>query len=153
MGRRLCASLEMYWHFHHAIEMASSRSTEGDVLTLLCVVRGYHVYKDIWDPYLGDDFTTKYQKNNPHDKYAIAVLPVDAKVAKIVGHLPMEISKECCFVLHGGTIAGEVTGRRRKTIEPCGGMEIPCELTFRHTEKMLEKLKLAIRRKYEHTPR
>ncbi len=31
---------------------------------------------------------------------------------------------------------------------------IPCELTFRHTEKkMLEKLKRAIRSKYEYTPR
>ncbi len=130
-------------------------STEGEVLRLLCIVRGYHVYKAIWDLYLGDDFTTKHQKNNPHDKYAIAVLLVDAKVAEIVGHLPMEISKECClFVLHRGTIAGEVTGTRRKTIEPCGGMEIPCELTFRHTEKkMLEKLKRSIRSKYEYTPR
>ena len=90
--------------------MASATSTEADVSVyrLLCVVRGYHVYKAIWDPYLGDEFTTKHEKNNPRDKYAIAVLPIDAKVAKIVGHLPMEISKECClFVLHGGTITGE----------------------------------------------
>ncbi len=29
------------------------------------------------------DFSSKHQKNNPHDKYAITVLPVDAKVAKI----------------------------------------------------------------------
>ncbi len=34
-----------------------------------------------------DDFSTKHQRNSPHDKYAIAVLPVDVKVAKIVGHL------------------------------------------------------------------
>ena len=40
-------------------------------------VRGYHVCKDVWDPYLGDGFTTKHKRNNPHDKYAVAVLPVD----------------------------------------------------------------------------
>ena len=35
-----------------------------------------------------------------HDKHAVAVLPVDAKSKKIVGHLPREITKECClFVL------------------------------------------------------
>ncbi len=56
--------IRTYWDLHHAIEMAS---TEGDVLRILCVVRGYHVYKAIRDPYLGDEFTTKHQKNNPHE--------------------------------------------------------------------------------------
>ena len=37
------------------------------------VVRGYHVYKDVWELYLGGDFTTKHQRNNPHDKYAALV--------------------------------------------------------------------------------
>ncbi len=121
-------------------------------LKLMCVVRGYHVYKDVWDPYLEDDFTTKHQRHNPHDKYAVAILPVDAKTKTIVGHLPKEISKECClFILHGGTITGVVKGRRRKTLEPCGGMEIPCELTFRHPKKkILDKLKLCIARKYQY---
>ncbi len=40
--------------------MASS----SDVLRLPCVVRGYHVYKAMWDPYLGDDFSTMHQRNN-----------------------------------------------------------------------------------------
>ena len=46
--------------------MASATSTEADVSVyrLLCVVRGYHVYKAIWDPYLGDEFTTKHEKNS-----------------------------------------------------------------------------------------
>ena len=74
--------------------------------------------------YLGDEFTTKHQKNNPHDKYAIAVVAVDVESKSIVGHLPKEISKECClFILHGGMITGIVEGRRCKTIEPCGGMD------------------------------
>ncbi len=46
---------------------------------------GYHVCKAMWDPYLGDDSSTKHQRNNPHDIYAIAVMPVDVKVAKSVG--------------------------------------------------------------------
>ena len=37
-------------------------------------VRAYHVYKDVWDPYLGDGFT-KHDRNN--SQYAVAVLPVD----------------------------------------------------------------------------
>ena len=28
-------------------------------------------------PHLVDGFTTKHERNNPHDKYAVEVLPVD----------------------------------------------------------------------------
>ena len=53
-------------------------SGDVDEWNMLCVVRGYHAYKDVWDPFLEDDFKTKHQRRNPHDKYAVAVLPVDA---------------------------------------------------------------------------
>ena len=122
---------------------------------LMCVVRGYHVYKDVWDPYPEEDFVTKHQRRNPHDKYAVAVMPVDAKSETIVGHLPREISKECClFMYHGGTIMGVVKGRRRKTVEPFSGMEVPCKLVFRHAKKkILDKLKLCIAQKYQYRER
>ena len=72
---------------------------------LLCVVWGYHFYKDVWDPYLEDVFTTKHERLNHHDKYAIAVLPADTKDTMVVDHLPKEISKDCClFILHGGPL-------------------------------------------------
>ena len=41
---------------------------------LLCVVRGYHAYKDVWDSVLEDQFKTKHQKQNSHDKYTMAVV-------------------------------------------------------------------------------
>ena len=50
-----------------------------DEWRFVCVVRGYHIYKDMWDPYLGNGFTTKHEQNNLHDKYAVAVLPVDPR--------------------------------------------------------------------------
>ena len=110
-------------------------------------VQGYHVYRVVWDTYLGDYFTTKHERNNHHDKYAVAVIQADSESSGIVGHLLRENSKICClFLLHGGTITGTVTGRRRKTTEPCGGMEIPCELVLKHKKwKTLEKLKQALR--------
>ena len=84
-----------------------SMAGSGDVWKLLCVVRGYHIYKDVWDPYLEDEFTTKHQRFNHHDQYAIAVVLVDMKDKMVVGHLPREISKECClFILHRGSIIG-----------------------------------------------
>ena len=43
-----------------------------DVWKLLCVVRGYHVYKDVWDPYLEDEFTIAYKRalsGSPHRSF------------------------------------------------------------------------------------
>ena len=98
--------------------MNESRNEEK----LSCVVRGYDVYKWIWEPCIVDCFTTKHEKNNAHDKYAIAVLPVNEEKI-VVGHLSKEISKECCHsVLHDGSIVGEVTDRRCRTLEAYGGM-------------------------------
>lgn len=127
--------------------MAESSSTEvRHEVKIPSAVRGYHVYKDVWDPYLDDTFTTKHERANSHDRYAMAVIPDDVKRKRTVGHLPREISKVCClFVLRGGSITGRVTGRRRKTTAPCGGMEIPCELVFKHHQrKILDKLKTVI---------
>ena len=68
-------------------------------------------------------FTTKHEKNNAYDKYAIAVLPVNEEEKIVVGHLSKESSKECClFALHGGSIVGEVTDSKCRTLESYGGM-------------------------------
>ena len=48
----------------------------------------------------------------------------------------LEISKECClFIHHGGSITDVVKGRRHKTLDPCGGMKVLCEVTFRHSKE------------------
>ena len=118
-----------------------------------CAVRGYHVYQFSWEPSVGDHFTTAHERNNYHDKYTVAVFPVDCKESDIAGHLPREISKVCClFLLRGGVISGVVAGRHRKTVEPCGGLEVPCELTFTHrSSRKVERLKQLVQEQY--TPR
>ena len=104
------------------------------------------MYKEIWSPFIGDTFASKHERSNAHDRYVMAVVPDDMKRKRTVGHLPKEISKICClFVLRGGIIIGKVTGARTRTRADCGGMEIPCELTFKHhNKKVLDKLKLLI---------
>ena len=49
---------------------------------LLCVVMGYHAFKDVWDPALEDQFRTNNQKHNSHDKYAMAVVPVNTPASR-----------------------------------------------------------------------
>ena len=34
-----------------------------DMWKLLCIVKGYRAYKEMWDSHLEDEFTTKYQLN------------------------------------------------------------------------------------------
>ena len=71
----------------------------------LGVVRGYHVHKDVWDPYLVDGFTTKHERNDPHDKYAMVLLSVSGcKEQKNSGTVSERGSKESfLFILDGGT--------------------------------------------------
>ena len=52
-------------------------------------VRGYHVYKDIWNAALGEELQCQRERGNSSDLYAVAVL----KDRTIVGHLPRKMTK------------------------------------------------------------
>ena len=54
-------------------------------------VIGYHVYKDIWTPTLGEKLSTVTETENHHDKHDVKVL----KDNKVVGHVPRDISHFC----------------------------------------------------------
>ena len=61
------------------------------------MVRGYHVYKSIWDAAACDDDILPCEKEvgNPHDPSSIAV----KKGTDIIGHMPRKISKEGTVVV------------------------------------------------------
>jgi len=85
-------------------------------------VRGYHVYKVVWKPAIGDTLQADQELDNEVDKFAVKVV----KNNEIVGHLPREYSQILWyFIARGGKICVEVTGRRRHCKQLCGGMEIP----------------------------
>ena len=57
-------------------------------------VRGYHVYKDVWSPLIGEEcFECRYEKGNEQDEFAIAVYLNDLCQDIIVGHIPHNLSK------------------------------------------------------------
>ena len=58
-------------------------------VTVLCVIRGYHVYKEVWNPSIGEAFVCFAEEENSHDRKAVAVTCAEGYV---VGHLPREIS-------------------------------------------------------------
>ena len=93
------------------------------------VIRGFHIYKDIWDPEVGELLVCRQEYGNLYDPYAASVIRGDNV---IVGHVPQKISSLCYFFLRkNGTILCQVMGRRCHSMDlPQGGMEVPCTLMF-----------------------
>lgn len=60
------------------------------------VIRGYHIYKDIWEPFLGKTLSHKQEFGNIHDPYSVSVQRADSTAAfTIVGHVRRTISSVC----------------------------------------------------------
>ena len=67
------------------------------------VVRGFHVYKDIWTPIL---HPTQQEHGNP----AVSNLKDDL----ILGHIPKELSRICWhFITRDGEVTCKITGHRQ----------------------------------------
>jgi len=114
------------------------------VLNVDTTVRGYHVYRTVWDPSPGECFVVLHQPGKDQDRHAMAVYGMD-EPGQIVGHLPCEISKISHYATrHDGKIMREVTGSRRYCRE-VGGMEIPCILQFSGTLRNVQILRQAIK--------
>lgn len=110
--------------------MSHGRGTKATAnqFTVKCTVHGHHVYKRIWTPQLGEWLETVCKVDNEHDKYAVAVHLCNSATT-----IPREITCTCHFFINSkGEIIGEMSGRRRRCTAPCGGLEVPCLLTFYH---------------------
>ena len=59
------------------------------------MVRGYHVYKDVWDAVVGDELQCIRETSNRHDPFAVAVV----KNMIVVGHVPRKLSAMCSLFL------------------------------------------------------
>jgi len=45
-----------------------------EMFTFASVVRGYHVYQDVWKPLIGGKLVAKREFDNPMDKHAVKVV-------------------------------------------------------------------------------
>ena len=61
-------------------------------------VRGYHIYKDIWDAVIGKELLCKREPDNKSNRYAVVI----KKDGIIIGHLPRKISRACSLFLRSG---------------------------------------------------
>ncbi len=101
--------------------------------TIDSCIRGYHIYKAVWNASIGEILIFQTEFGNLHDPYAVAVLTANDT---IVGHVPRNISAACHFFLRRyGNIIYQVTGRRRYSSDLAqGGLEVLCSLTFSEAE-------------------
>ena len=103
---------------------------EPEEFVMDSMVRGYHIYQDVWTPVVGEHLQCVREEDNTEDntedRYAIAVM----KDGVTVGHLPRRISTlSSLFIRRGGIIRCSVTGNRCYSRDLTqGGIEIPCNL-------------------------
>ena len=113
----------------------------GDKLTWskASVIRGHHVSKRFWTPYVGEELLLSCEEGNGHDKHAVAVRT--AADGAVVGHAPREMS--CVFwffIRHRGEIQCKVTGKRKLG----NNLEVPCTYHFSREKKLVDKLKIVL---------
>ena len=77
------------------------------------MVRGYHVYRSVWEAAIGEELMCVREVGNRTDPYAVDVVkPQSGELT--VGHLSRKISSLCSrFIQQGGTILCIVTGTKR----------------------------------------
>ena len=119
------------------------KMSSNETFSIEAMVRGYHVYQEIWDAALGEQLTCSRETGNRQDPFAVAVV----RSLVTVGHVPKKISSVCSmFLLWGGTICCRVTASRRYSGDlPQWGLEIPCMLTFEGGAKDIAKASKHVR--------
>ena len=60
------------------------------------VIRGYHIYKEIWEASHGETFDCVRETGNRFDPFAVAVISEDGE---IIGHVPKLISAAASLFL------------------------------------------------------
>lgn len=107
----------------------TSRMSDSIRTSFRCGLRGFHVYQDIWKPVIGETLHCIHERNNIHDRYAIAATKrLPGRLAdSIVGHLPREISRCTRFLIsRGGNVKVTVIdSKHRRSPLVQGGLEIP----------------------------
>ena len=134
----------------------SGRESGKQMFQIPCASRGFHAYREIWRPKLGEKLVADQEINNVHDPFAISL---ETKVAgkltesEIVGHIPREISRFChYFINYGGKLEMRVTSTRyRPSPIPTGGLEIPILLIVikgDSTKEVFEEMETLVKSYY-----
>jgi len=74
------------------------------------VIRGHHIYKDIWTPFVAETLHVEREAHYPEDCFTVAIV----KDGTIIGHAPHNFSRIVWyFIEHDGTVSCQVTEHRK----------------------------------------
>ena len=92
-------------------DVIDSMASEGsDSYEKTSMIRGHHIYKSTWTPFIWEELVVKAEAGNEHDEHAVAVM----KDGCVIGHVPRCISRVSWFFpKRGGHILCRVTGKRK----------------------------------------
>ena len=108
------------------------------------IVRGHHIFKEIWTPFIGEDLECKRDVSNTRDAYAVGIMQLeDTGSTAIVGHVPRKISAACSlFLQREGSIRCIIMGNRQYSrYLPQGGWKYPVNSNFRAVQHLYQKYK------------
>lgn len=77
------------------IELNDRRNDNMEKFHFTSAVRGYHVYKHVCKPSIGEKLVAQHKFNNPIDKHTVQVV----KNTETVGHLPRGFSRIAWYFL------------------------------------------------------
>ena len=129
--------------------------TSKDVLRVKSFVRGYHEYKEIWEPKIGQEAMLMREPQNKWDSNAVTVVggvtsdtmarkqefsnteplkhpnEFDPGHEEVVGHLPKLMALHVTKFLKRPTNSGKVAVTGKRVNRGAGyGLELPCEYLF-----------------------
>ena len=127
----------IHHHHHDLIPVIVKGSAEIDTY-----VKGYHVYKNIWEPTVKKELETEMEPDNVMDKCAVCV----KKNPSTVGHLPLvkngKFPKMIFYFLRADQDAEckVVITDKEVNLGDGDGMQVPYKLKISGPRKMLEIL-------------
>ena len=103
-------------------------STTYENVKFSCAIRGYHVYRNVWQPKKNETLQYDHESDNDYDLFVTKTCRDAEFHPQIVGHLPLEISRLTKFLLNlAATITATLSSthyRRSPLVQE--GLEIPC---------------------------
>ena len=106
--------------------MAATNKT----LVFSATVRGFYVYRDVWNPHKNEELVCLFVGNNLFDLFAIRKCRKDCQ--KTVGHLPREIFRPTKYLIdRGAKITAKLSSiHYGRSLLFQGGLQIHCEVTI-----------------------
>ena len=106
------------------------------------IIRGHHVYKNVWSPYVGEVLLANLDDRPEaleYDKFAVGIYNENEGEKELVGHVPVELSSLIYHFLNASSenkLTVEVTGKRKREV----GLVVPAKFNALTKDKKIAEV-------------